>query len=176
MYDSMIKAIYKNFLSNKQFLLLKKYMSSCLIDWHFFESTLPENFPNKDNNYLLAHAIKKNEYYSNPNWINFHKKLEESIEAKLKITRVKCNLYLAQHTIVQHAFHKDLIGEIPDNCITAVFNLTTCNGYTIVGDKKIMSKENELIVFPADTMHCGAVQTNTQTRIVININGEKNYV
>ena len=39
-----------------------------------------------------------------------------------------------------------------------------------------MSKENELIVFPADTMHCGAVQTNTQTRIVININGEKNYV
>ena len=48
----MIKAIYKNFLSNKQFLLLKKYMSSCLINWHFFESTLPENFPNKDNNYF----------------------------------------------------------------------------------------------------------------------------
>ena len=77
---------------------------------------------------------------------------------------------------MQHAFHKDLIGEISDNCITAVFNLTTCNGYTIVGDEKIMSKENELIVFPANTMHCGAVQTDTQTRIVININGKKNYV
>ena len=70
---------YKDFLSNKQFSLLKKYMNSCLIDWHFFESTLPENDPNKDHNYLLAHLIKNTEYDNNPNWINFHKKLEESI-------------------------------------------------------------------------------------------------
>ena len=67
-------------------------------------------------------------------------------------------------------------GSIPKNWITAIINLTTCNGYTIIGNEKIMSKENELMFFDADTLHCGSIQTDTQTRIVININGEKiNY-
>ena len=64
-------------------------------------------------------------------------------------------------------------GSVPKNFVTAILNLTTCNGYTIVKDMKVPSKENELIYFNADTLHCGVTQNDTQTRVVININGEK---
>ena len=63
-------------------------------------------------------------------------------------------------------------GTVPKNWVTAILNLTTCNGYTLIGDDKIPSKENELIYFDANTLHCGVTQDDVQVRVVININVE----
>lgn len=162
----------KNFLPEKNFSLLKKYFESNEVNWNFQSSTVEDK---SDKNYLFSHIVSENELSKNDNWKDLFNRLEEHT-GKLKIDRVKVNLYPNQNKPVQHSFHCDPMladGSVPKNWITAIINLTTCNGYTIIGDKKIMSKENELMFFNADTLHCGGVQTDTQTRIVININGEK---
>ena len=161
----------KDFLPVDKFELLKNYFEGNEVNWNYQSSTLEDK---SDNNYLFSHIVSEEEL-TNSNWKDLFNKLEEHT-GKLKIDRVKVNLYPNQNKAVQHSFHCDPMqedGSIPKNWITAIINLTTCNGYTIIGDEKIMSKKNELMFFDADTLHCGSVQTDTQTRIVININGEK---
>ena len=53
---------------------------------------------------------------------------------------------------------------------TAVFNFTTCDGGTNVGDIFYKSVSNEIIIFNRENKHFGIVQTNTPRRIVLNIN------
>lgn len=163
--------VVKNFLPKEKFNLLKDYFESNKINWNFYSSTLEDN---SDKNYLFSYVVLDEEL-NNPNWKELLELLEKHI-GKFKVSRVKVNLYPNQNKQVQHAFHCDPMledGSVPKNFVTAILNLTTCNGYTIVKDMKVPSKENELIYFNADTLHCGVTQDDTQTRIVININGEK---
>jgi hypothetical protein len=53
---------------------------------------------------------------------------------------------------------------------TAILNFTTCNGGTKIGDKIYTSKANELLIFNNTIKHSGIIQTDTSTRIVLNIN------
>ena len=162
----------KDFLPKDTFQLLKNYFESDEVNWNYNSSTVEDK---SDKNYLFSHIVSEKELTKNDNWKNLFNRLEEHT-GKLKIDRVKVNLYPNQNKAIQHNFHCDPMladGSVPKNWITAIINLTTCNGYTIIGNEKIMSKENELMFFDADTLHCGSVQTDAQTRIVININGEK---
>ena len=165
----IIKRI-NNFLPEDKFNLLKKYFEGSEVNWNFYSSSLDDDL--LDDNYLFSCIVDNDEAKSNPNWIFFLSLLREHI-GEFELSRIKANIYPNQNKQVQHAFHcdpKNDDGSIPDDFITCVYNLTTCNGYTIVGDTKISSVENEMIVFPANTLHCGAVQTDTKTRVVFNIN------
>ena len=55
---------------------------------------------------------------------------------------------------------------------TSILYFDDCNGYTIFKDsqKKVTSKRNRLVTFPSDTYHTGVPQTDTQRRILVNIN------
>ena len=55
---------------------------------------------------------------------------------------------------------------------TSILYFDDCNGYTIFKDsqKKVNSKRNRLVTFPSDTYHTGVPQTDTQRRILVNIN------
>jgi len=162
--------IIKNFLPLASFKLLKTYYESSGVNWNFCSSTLEDK--KLDKNFLFFNIVSDKEIKENLNWEAFSELLEKHI-GKFKLNRIKINLYPNQNKLIQHAFHCDPMnndGSIPKNWITCILNLTTCNGYTIVGDTKIPSVANELIIFDADTLHCGGVQTDTQTRIVININ------
>ena len=171
MYKHSLQHI-KDFLPKDKFSSLKNYFESDEVNWNFQSSTLDDK---SDENYLFSHIVPEEQLTKNDNWRELFNKLEKHT-GKLKVDRVKVNLYPNQNKAVQHAFHCDPMladGSVPKNWITAILNLTTCNGYTIVDKDKIMSRENELIFFDADTKHCGSVQTDSKTRIVININGEK---
>ncbi len=160
----------KDFLPKEKFNLLKKYFESDEVNWNFQSSTIEDE---SDKNYLFFHIVS-DEDLNNPNWKEFLNLLEKHI-GKFKVSRVKVNLYPNQNKQIQHAFHCDPMlddGTVPKNWVTAILNLTTCNGYTLIGDDKIPSKENELIYFDANTLHCGVTQDDVQVRVVININVE----
>jgi hypothetical protein len=163
--------VVENFLPKEKLNLLKNYFESDEVNWNYNSSTVENK---SDNNYLFSHIVSDQEL-NNPNWKELLNLLEKHT-GKFKVSRVKVNLYPNQNKQIQHAFHCDPMlqdGSVPKNFVTAILNLTTCNGYTIVKDIKVPSKENELIYFDANTLHCGVTQNDAQTRIVININGEK---
>ena len=161
--------VIKNFLPLASFKLLKTYYESSGVNWNFCLSTLEDK---SDKNFLFFNIVSDKEIKENPNWKTLLELLEKHI-GKFKLSRVKINLYPNQNKPIQHAFHVDVIDKdenVIKKMVTCILNLTTCNGYTIVGDTKIPSVENELIIFDTDTLHCGGVQTDTQTRIIMNIN------
>ena len=164
-----------NFLPQKDFESLRNWFyRTSEPNWCLETTTLSEK---NDNNFMFVQRVNMSDYMTNPNWINFFKRLESHIGIIQRISRVKVNLYTNQGKIIEHSEHIDRIdGSYPKGRgFTAVYNLTTCNGYTVLKEKetnKILSKENDLIVFDGGTYHYGAVQDDEPFRIVININGD----
>ena len=78
-------------------------------------------------------------------------------------------LYTNQGREIRHPTHVDvpLDSGVSDKFRIAVFHVNTCNGKTVIGDQAIESVENQLIVFE-NVPHYGTVQTDTDTRVVIN--------
>ena len=54
------------------------------------------------------------------------------------------------------------------NITTGLLYLNTNNGYTKIGNKKIQSIENRIVIFPSDVYHFGTNATNLTNRTVIN--------
>lgn len=86
------------------------------------------------------------------------------------LIRAKLNLTPNTPENIEYGFHTDLPEPLSKNAMTAVYYLNTNNGYTIVGDQKVDTIENRLVVFPADTPHTGATCTDESYRIVLNLN------
>ena len=53
---------------------------------------------------------------------------------------------------------------------TAIYYLTTTNGSTTIGDKKVKDKENRIVFFDGKTKHNANIQTDKTERLVINFN------
>jgi len=86
---------------------------------------------------------------------------------------MKLNLYTNQNKKVMYGTHCDLHddkGKPFKDVNVAILNFTTCNGGTKIGNKIYKSKANELLIFNNAIEHAGIVQTDTQTRIILNIN------
>ena len=58
---------------------------------------------------------------------------------------------------------------VSDKVCIGVYHVNTCNGLTVIGDESIPSIENQLVLF-SNVSHYGTVQTDTDTRVVINFN------
>ena len=108
--------------------------------------------------------------------------------SECKLLRMKMNLYPNEGKRQKHGVHNDIFsnGRPNPNVVTAVFNFTNCNGSTIILDKdenneytkevEVPSVENSIVMFNCPHPHYGITQSDTPTRIVLNINLEKAYV
>ncbi len=85
------------------------------------------------------------------------------------VNRIKANLYTNQGEPIRHPAHYDIPPDsgVSDRFFVAVYHVNTCNGMTVVGDEEFESVENHLLVFD-NVSHYGTVQTDTDTRVVIN--------
>ena len=85
------------------------------------------------------------------------------------VSRIRAVLYTNQGEAIQHPTHVDvpLDSGVSDKFRIAVFHVNTCNGMTVIGDQEVKSEANQLIVFE-NVPHYGTVQTDTDTRVVIN--------
>lgn len=83
--------------------------------------------------------------------------------------RIKANFGPKRTKVMENALHVDYKDTFT-NQWTAVYYLTTNNGYTYFEDgQRVDSVANRLVVFPVDTMHSGTTSTDNN-RIVINLN------
>ena len=85
------------------------------------------------------------------------------------VSRIRAVLYTNQGREIKHPTHVDIPFDfgVSDKFRIAVFHVNACNGKTVIDDKEIESKENQLIVFK-NVPHYGTVQTDTDTRVVLN--------
>jgi len=169
--------IEKNLLFPLYFNKLKNILTSVDFPWYFQPHTLSDQ---PDSYFMFTHTLFAFERGQNSKWFKDFEPIIYFLDNKIKIkklVRMKFNLYTNQNKKINHTAHWDSADEKgnPRKGITvSIFNFTTCNGGTIINDKKYPSNENEALIFDNVNKHSGIVQTNTQTRIVLNIALERN--
>ena len=84
------------------------------------------------------------------------------------IMRIKANLTVPHSEVKQWGMHTDFNDPL---MTTGILYLTDCDGGTVFSDgKRVESKSNRFISFPANTFHSGETFTNAKARVVINFN------
>ena len=175
----MVK-IKKNFLPAMFFNKLKLILAGESFFWHFDPQTVYDKYFKQDDNFMFTHMLficKETELGKKQEHSGWFKEFEpiiyflnDKIKVK-KLLRMKLNLYTNQNKVIEHESHTDINDKdkpVPDINIS-ILNFTTCNGGTVIKDKKYPSNENEALIFNNLNKHAGIVQTDTQTRIVLNI-------
>jgi hypothetical protein len=175
----------QNFLPKMFFEKLSKIVNGSQFQWFFNESDLYENAKTPIENFMFTHSLFRNEVASDgtiiqgpsSDWFNIFEPILYFINEKVKVTkliRMKLNLYTNQKKKIIHLPHCDLYNTETNkpfkDITTTILNFTTCNGGTIINNKEYPSKANELFIFNNTIKHCGIIQTDTQKRIVLNIN------
>ena len=166
--------IEKNLLPSIYFNKLKNIVTSHNFQWYFQTQTVTSKFHKADNNFMFTHNLFAFEQGQNSDWFKEFEPIVYFLDNKIKIKkllRMKLNLYTNQNKKIEHISHTDINDKVVPrkNVTIAIFNLTTCNGGTIIKGKKYPSTENEVLIFNNLNKHGGIVQTDTQTRIVLNI-------
>ncbi len=84
------------------------------------------------------------------------------------LVRAKANLRTKTATHEESQYHTD---EGVTGGLTGIYYINTNNGYTKFEDGDIVkSVENTMVIFPNHLKHCGGSSTDTNRRLVLNIN------
>jgi hypothetical protein len=157
--------VIDNFLEKTFFDKFKNLLFSEEFTWFFKEHMTDLN---QDDSFF-AHCF----YNDNVPKSIFFKDFIPPIIKKLNIAsivEIRANLNLNKNKKYSSRFHVDRIYK----CKTAILYLNTCNGYTeIEYNKKLIkinSVENRILIFDSNTVHRGVNQTDTERRIVLNMN------
>ena len=89
-----------------------------------------------------------------------------------KFLRIKANLYTNQGKKIKHRKHHDWTdaNNKPHKDVKiCILNFTSCNGVTVIEDKEVQSKENQMIFFSNTEEHYGITQDDKDLRILLNI-------
>jgi hypothetical protein len=152
-----------NFLNKEYFNLLNETFLNNMFPWYYQDNKVNIN----DNQFQFTHLFYENNKENSP-YLGILNDLFKKIELKTLI-RAKLNLTTKRKEIEKFDFHIDT----DIKCNTAVLYLNTNNGKTIFEDEKLLSVnsvENRIIIFPSHIKHAGTTHTDTNFRIVLNIN------
>ncbi len=166
--------IIDNFLSQEDFLLLKKSFYSYYFPW-YAGPVLPDNQETKRSkpvekiyNFHFSHLFYSN-FETNSTYYSNIKPLINKIDP-LAVIRIKANLETRTELVVENGYHTDFFEDY-ENCTTAVYYINTNNGYTKFSDGSLVqSVENRLVTFDSRILHTGSTCTDESSRIVINLN------
>ena len=158
--------IIDNFLDDDEFNILQQYLTNDSFSWNL----LPSIANNKQglDQYQFVHTFFDISKPSLQNYSNFLTPLFSKLQAKY-ILRVKANLRPRTSTAVLSDYHVDM----SLNQQTAIYYLNTNNGYTKFQDNTLQdvpSVANRLLTFYGGLKHCGASATDSNYRILLNIN------
>ena len=169
---------HKDFLPKMFFEKLSNIVNGNNFQWFFNASNLDATTPPfvTNDNFMFTHTFFREEQGKASDWFDTFEPILYSINEKVKVNklmRMKLNLYTNQNKKVKQGSHCDILDEKDKplkDVNTAILNFTTCNGETKIGNKTYNSKANELLIFNNTIKHSGITQTDTQKRIVLNIN------
>jgi hypothetical protein len=163
--------IEKNFLPPIFYNKLKSIITCNTFPWYY----LPKTVGYSEDSFMFNHTLLSfGETYISSNWFKDFEPILYFLNDKIKLkklVRMRVNLYTNQNKAVEHTAHVDISkkGHADPNVTISILNFTTCNGGTVIKGKKYPSNENELLIFNNINKHFGIVQTDTQSRIVLNI-------
>lgn len=162
----MIKSI-KNFLNKDEHKTLSSLFVGNTLPWYF------SNFKviKEDNLFQFTHTFV-NEYIVSSNFYNWLNPIINKLQPR-SIRRIKANLTFKYSKIEKNIFHTDFIDseENLKNMKTAIYYINSNNGYTFFEDnKKELSIENKMVIFPSNLKHAGTTHTDSLQRIVLNFN------
>ena len=154
--------VIDNFLNEEDFTKLKNIILKYNFPWYYNDFKTTRN----DSNFQFIHHFFNNDKITSNYW-----KYILPIITKLKATsiiRIKANLTTNKSINYKSDMHIDTKVE---KSKTAVFYCNSNNGFTLFQNgKKIISKENRIVIFDGHQKHCGADCTDQNTRVVINFN------
>ena len=153
--------IYKNFIKKEYSNKINTELLKPYFPWYYNKY---QN--NKDTSYMF-HL-----FFNGTNINSDYFYLVEPILKKLKIKNllnVRTNLCLKRPS--KCSWHVDKLTEDLKHK-TAIYYVNTNNGYTLFKNKKVKCEKNKIVIFDAIEKHKAKIQTDTDTRMVININYE----
>ena len=123
-----------------------------------------------DGHIQFLHHFYRN-YGPNSDWLSIIDPIIKILDP-LSLVRIKANLLVRTHKIIEHGMHIDQAVKDNQKLKTAIYYVNTNNGYTKFkkGNKKILSEKNKLIIFDNDLEHTGSTCTDDRMRVVINFN------
>jgi hypothetical protein len=159
--------VYQNFLPESHFADVERLFMTNMIPWHFTDRVV-----STEKHFMFGHTFMENGQVINPRYFEPVRGMLLPMQQKLKfigVSRIRAVLYTNQGKEIRHPTHVDipLDSGVSDKFRIAVFHVNTCNGKTVIGDREIESVANQLIIFE-NVPHYGTVQTDTDTRVVIN--------
>lgn len=159
--------VYENFLPKQHFDDIKSLFMTNMIPWHFTDRVV-----STEKHFMFGHTFMENGLVVNQQYFEPVRGMLLAMQQKVKfigVSRIRAVLYTNQGREINHPTHLDipLDSGVSDKFRIAVFHVNECNGKTVIGDREIASKDNQLIIFK-NVEHYGTVQTDTDTRVVIN--------
>ena len=165
--------IIDNFLPEDEFNIIYKTIYEDDFEWYFTDKILTTPYKNLPGRYQFCHN-----FLSDREGISsYHYPILNPILSKLgtyKLFRIKANLTLATHEHEPSGYHVDGFDKnhgYPDNTLTAIYYINTCNGYTeFKTGEKVKSVSNRMLIFKSELEHQGVSSTDEIRRVVINLN------
>ena len=156
--------IIDDFLSKTDFEITQQFFLGNDLNWKL-NNSIANHITGLDQ-YMLVHPFFDISKPSQNNWSGFLQPLFLKLNAKY-ILRVKANFRPRTSKGVLSPYHIDM----DLNQQTAIFYLNTNNGYTLFKDgTKVHSLANRLLTFDGNLQHCGCSATDSNYRILLNIN------
>ena len=154
--------IVDNFLSKEDFTNIIALVCNNFFPWYYQDHKVNP----RDGFLQFTHTAYSN---SQP-----HSNLYDQLTPLFKkinfksLLRCKLNLSLKTDKIITSQFHTDY----DFKCTTAIYYLNTNNGKTIFKKSKqeVKSVANRLVTFDSLLEHAGTSHTDTDTRLVLNLN------
>lgn len=161
--------IYTDFLPADHFAVVKELFMSEKLPWHFNDRVV-----STEQHFMFTHTFMNDGKVINPHFFEPIRAMIDLIQHKKRfigVSRIKANLYTNQGKVIVHPAHFDIPPDsgVADKFCIGVFHVNECNGATIVGEKKIVSRRNQLILFD-NVSHYGTTQTDADIRVVVNFN------
>ena len=152
--------IINNFLEKENFEKLRNIIMSSEFPWSYNEYCVDPPAPqiSQFTHAFFWNSIPRESYL-------VVKPLVEKLNPK-SIGRIKANLLLRTEQKIETGLHKDDNGE---KFTSAIYFLNNNNGYTRIGNEKIFSKENSIVIFKSNELHTGSTCTDTSRRALINL-------
>ena len=155
--------IIKNFLDNDTLKSLQQRLLSHEFAW-FYRPRQVEDEDREFSDYF-CHSFFQSVTINSDYW-NLVIPLITKLNVKALI-EIRANLVIQRPKKIISGFHTDN----DYDCKTAIFYINTCNGYTLFENgEKVKCKENKIVIFDTNLKHAAASQTDTQQRVVLNIN------
>ena len=156
--------ITDNFLSDDEFKSIQDWFTGESFHW-YYNNSIAGNKQGLDQ-FQFVHPFYDVAKPSLNKFSSFLYPFLTKLNAKY-IFRIKANLRPRTTTAVLSDFHTDM----SLNQQTGIFYINTNNGYTkFKDDSTVPSVANRFLSFSGDLEHCGASSTDTNSRIVLNIN------